>query len=450
MTKMRDDTIYALSSGLPPSGVALIRISGPRCRFVIETICKSDLVPRQATYVSFYDPADGSIMDEGLALWFPSPASFTGEDVLELHCHGGRAVIDIILQALSSLDGLRMAKRGEFTKQAFHNKKMDFVEVEGLADLIASETQMQRRLAQAQTRGAVSQIYDGWRDRLVKARALIEAELDFPDEDDVPGSVSDGVWNEVSALIGEIRCVADQAVIGERIRDGISVVLAGAPNAGKSSLLNALAGRDAAIVSPKAGTTRDVIEVYLDLNGLPIKLFDTAGLRESADEVEAIGVSRATEHIKDADIVLCLEDIGDLDNGNATAWPEGHDSAATIHLGTKSDLVEKDKINSIRDRYDLLVSIKTGDGIDAFIKKLEEIAKNLVCDVDSLIAIRSRHQEAIMACLAYIEESLIEKKPLELRAEDLRLASDALGRVTGRIDVEDMLDVVFREFCIGK
>lgn len=452
MTKMRDDTIYALSSGLLPSGVAIIRISGPRCRFVLETISNIDPIPRQATYSAFYDPSDGSLLDEGLVLWFPGPASFTGEDVVELHCHGGRAVVDGILHCLNKLDGLRMAERGEFTKQAFQNNKMDFVGVEGLADLIASETQIQRQLAQLQTRGDVSLIYDGWRKRLIKARALIEAELDFPDESDVPGSVSDRVWGEVFSLADEMKNAVGQVKIAERIRDGISVVLAGAPNAGKSSLLNALAGRDVAIVSSTAGTTRDVIEVHLDLNGVPVKLCDTAGLRDSHDEVEAIGVSRASERIREADIVLLLEDIsheepedsGKEDNFKASL----SEGAVEIKLGTKSDLISPG--DSIRSRYNLLVSTKTNDGIDVLIDHLANNAKELISDVESLVALRSRHREAIMSALVYIEASLKDNKVVELRAEDLRLASDVIGRVAGRIDVEDMLDVVFREFCIGK
>lgn len=446
MIKMRDDTIYALSSGLLPSGVAIIRISGPQCRFVIEIICKTGLEPRQAHYVSYFDPQDGSIMDDGLALWFPGPSSFTGEDVLELHCHGGMAVVDTILRALSSIDGLRMAERGEFTRQAFQNNKMDFVGVEGLADLIAAETQMQRKLAQLQTRGDVSLIYDGWRSRLIRARALIEAELDFPDEEDVPGSVSDQVWQEVKTLIDEMKAAIQHVEVAERIREGISVVLAGAPNAGKSSLLNALAGRDVAIVSAQAGTTRDIIEVHLDLRGVPVRLWDTAGLRDSNDEVESIGIKRATERIGEADIVLFLEDINETQSDPLN----NEKSHTTIKIGTKSDLANKSHLNSIRERYDLLLSTKTGEGIDRLIENLAIMAKDLVCDVDSLIAIRSRHREAIVGALEYIEASLSDRKVLELRAEDLRLAADVLGRVTGRIDVEDMLDVVFREFCIGK
>ncbi|MEP2942712.1 MAG: tRNA uridine-5-carboxymethylaminomethyl(34) synthesis GTPase MnmE [Hyphomicrobiales bacterium] len=446
MIKMRDDTIYALSSGLLPSGVAIIRISGPQCRFVIETICKSELEPRKARYISFCDPQDGSIMDDGLVLWFPGPSSFTGEDVLELHCHGGRAVVDTILRALSSLVGLRMAERGEFTRQAFQNNKMDFVGVEGLADLIAAETQMQRKLAQLQTRGDVSLIYDGWRSRLIRARALIEAELDFPDEEDVPGSVSDQVWLEVKGLIDEMKAALQHVEVAERIREGISVVLAGAPNAGKSSLLNALAGRDVAIVSSQAGTTRDVIEVHLDLKGVPVRLWDTAGLRDSHDEVESMGIKKATERIDEADIIFFLDDINETESSSLN----NEKSHATIKLGTKSDLASDEELNSIRQRYDILISTKTGAGIDILIETLAGMAKELVCDVDSLIAIRSRHREAIVSALDYIEESLSDKKVLELRAEDLRLGADVLGRVTGRIDVEDMLDVVFREFCIGK
>lgn len=450
MVKLRDDTIYALSSGLLPSGVAIIRISGPQCRFALETICKIDPAPRCAFYTSFYDPLDGAILDDGLVLWFPAPASFTGEDVVELHCHGSRAVVNALLRVLSNLNGLRMAERGEFTKQAFQNNKMDFVGVEGLADLIVSETDMQRRLAQLQTRGDVSQIYDGWRDQLIRARALIEAELDFPEEDDVPGSVSTRVWQEIRILIDQMKTAVEGVEIAERIRDGLSVVLAGAPNAGKSSLLNVLAGRDVAIVSAEAGTTRDILEVHLDLKGTPVKLSDTAGLRDNSNEIEEIGIARAMERIREADIVVFVEDINVNCNRSYFSDLNIINDQSKLYLGTKIDTIEPDQIHSIRERYDILVSSKTEEGIDTLITKLADMAKNLVCDVDSLVAIRSRHREAIMGTLEYLEASLSENKVLELRAEDLRHGADVLGRVTGRIDVEDMLDVVFREFCIGK
>lgn len=455
---MRSDTIYALSSGLPPSGVAVVRLSGPQSRFVVETICGKIPVARKAVLSLFRDPKDGSLIDEGLLLWFPGPVSFTGEDVAEFQCHGGRAVVQALIGVLGKFDGVRMAERGEFTKRAFHNDKMDVIAVEGLADLIAAETEVQRRLAQRQIRGDISAIYDGWRVALIRARALLEAELDFSEEEGVPDSVSVAVSSEVAKLISELSAAIDKVRVAERIRDGVRVVLVGAPNAGKSSLMNVLAGRDVAIVSTEAGTTRDVIEVHLDLAGVPLCLSDTAGLRENAGAVEAIGIERAYDAITRSDIVVFLEEISINCDRTALADLKRHkilpacelEDKALITVGTKWDRVTHDDRHSIRDRYDLMLSSKTGEGIEDLIRQLSVRAADLVKGSESLIAIRARHREAIDSALGYLRACEELGKPLELRAEDLRLAADVIGRITGHIDVEDMLDVVFREFCIGK
>lgn len=450
----RDDTIYALSSGLLPSGVAIIRVSGPKSRFVIETIAKLVPEPRKAVLGAFYDPENDEILDKGLILWFPGPASFTGEDMLELHCHGGRAVVHSLFRVLSGLSGLRMAERGEFTKRAFLNGKMDFVAVEGFSDLIAAETDIQRRLAQAQARGEVGSVYEDWRHRLIKARALIEAELDFPDEEDVPGSVSQRVEQDIGRLIVEMQVAAEGTKIAERVRDGVSVVLAGAPNAGKSSLFNYLAGREAAIVNATAGTTRDIIDVYMELDGVPLRLSDTAGLRRSDDEVERIGISKAEEYIRAADIVLYLEDVanpsGVSHTGGLVCEAEIGTDRKVLKIGTKKDCLGANESQSIRSGYDHLISITTEEGIASLIADLRRHAGEMVKGAESLVAIRSRHREAIQLCLAHLQASLQTDKAIELKAEDLRLAADTIGRVTGRVDVEDLLDVVFREFCIGK
>lgn len=456
------DTIYALGSGLPPSGVAVLRISGPASRFAIEMICRKELTPRTAHHVQFHDPNSGAVIDDGIALFFPAPKSFTGEDVLELHGHGGRATVHALLACLSGLPDFRLAERGEFTRRAFANQKMDLVGVEGLSDLILAETEAQRRLARRQTSGLVSSVFEHWRTTLIRVRALVEAELDFPEEDDVPGSVSDRVWSEISALIIEMEKASAEAKTAERIRDGVQVVLVGRPNAGKSSLLNMLAGRDVAIVSDVAGTTRDIIDVHLDLGGVAVRLSDTAGLRLDPDHVERMGIERAISRAADADIVLSLEaadmpqddqekrmiseSIGLQCGDHGT---RGADERV-ISIGTKADLLDAQELNSIRGRYDFLISVVSGVGIDPLLNALTTRAAAMVGGSESLIVVRARHKEALAEVLEHLRDSLSEARPLEMRAEALRLASDRLARLTGRIDVEDLLDVVFRDFCIGK
>lgn len=301
------DSIVALSSGRLPAGVAVLRISGPQTRFVVETIAGGMVKERAAVLRKFRAP-DGTVLDSGLVVFFPGPASFTGEDVAEFHVHGGRAVVARMLEIISGFDGVRHAEPGEFTRRAFLNGKVDLVETEALADLVNAETEAQRRFAVQNAEGVQSELYLTWRRRLIHARAMIEAEIDFADEDDVPGSVSDTVWSDVRTMIGEI----DRHIAGfhaaEIIRDGFEVVILGAPNAGKSSLFNALARRDAAIVTDEPGTTRDLLEVTLDLGGLRVRLTDTAGLRDAPGKVEAIGIEKARAKADRADLMLLLED----------------------------------------------------------------------------------------------------------------------------------------------
>ena len=297
------DTIVALSSGRLPSGIAIVRISGPQTRFAVETIAGALPEPRRATFSRLRTPL-GETIDSGLLLFFPGPGSFTGEDLAEFQVHGGKAVVAALLQALTSLPGIRHAEAGEFTRRAFLNGKLDLIESEALADLISSETEAQRRLAVSNASGAQSGLYAGWRRRIIHAMAMIEAELDFSDEADIPGSVADQVWADVLALRQEIEDHVKGYHQAEIIRDGYDVVIVGAPNAGKSSLLNALAQRDAAIVSDEPGTTRDLVELSLDLNGVKVRLTDTAGIRDAAGKVEAIGIERALGRAKSADLVL--------------------------------------------------------------------------------------------------------------------------------------------------
>lgn len=435
------DTIFALSSGPPPSGVAIVRLSGPDVRFGFETLIGSIPEPRAATLRSIRS-AGGEIIDRGLVLFFPAPNSFTGEDMAELQVHGGRAVVAALLDALGSLPGFRPAEPGEFTRRAFANNKMDLTQVEGLADLINAETEAQRRQALRQADGALGQLYDSWRERLIRARALIEAELDFPDEDDVPGSVSVQAWDTVRALEEEIvNHVSDRR--GERLRDGAEIVVLGAPNAGKSSLVNAIARRDVAIVTPEPGTTRDLIEVRLDLGGYPVTLVDTAGLREAEGAVEREGIRRAEARAGNADLILWLADVTN---------PVGDPLPGAITVGTKIDLIDSaaERLR-LAARYDHLVSSTTGTGIDALLAALTRRIASELAPAESPLVTRARHRTALLQCVEALRAGLADDgRPLELRAEDLRSAGDALARITGRIDVEDLLDVIFRDFCIGK
>ncbi len=444
---MRCETIFALSTGSLPAGVAVIRVSGPGVRAGLTTLIDSLPEPRKASLRSIRT-RQGDMIDRGLVLYFPAPASFTGEDMAELHLHGGRAVVAAALEALAELNGFRPAEAGEFTRRAFEGGRLDLTQVEGLADLVMAETEAQRRQALRQAGGGLRDLYEGWRERLLRARALLEAELDFPDEDDVPGSVADRAWQDVGAIAGEIGAHLDDAHQGERLREGFEIVVLGAPNAGKSSLINALARRDVAIVSTEPGTTRDLIEVRLDLGGYPVTVVDTAGLREAAGVVEEEGIRRATARAAGADLVLWLHDV-------TAAWAEPPPAGASIPrlaIGTKGDLIDSAKERGrISGLADAIVSVKTGEGLDELIARLERAARSALAPGELPVVTRARQRSALTACRAALMEAVCGTgKGLELRAEDLRAASDALGRVTGRVDVEDLLDVIFSEFCIGK
>ncbi len=332
MTIEFPDTIVALSSGRLPSGIAVIRISGKQTRFAVETIAGKLPEPRMATYATLRTPS-GETIDSGLILFFPGPHSFTGEDCAEFQIHGGKAVVAALLDTLTSIPGVRHAEAGEFTRRAFLNGKLDLVETEALADLISAETEAQRRLAVLNADGAQSQLYADWRRRLIHARAMIEAELDFADESDVPGSVADIVWADMQRLLSEVRAHIGGYHRAEIIRDGFDVVIVGAPNAGKSSLLNALARRDAAIVSDEPGTTRDLVELALDLKGVKVRLTDTAGIRENAGKVETIGIERARHRAEMADLVLLL-----VDPSSQSASAPAVENANVVWISTKADL----------------------------------------------------------------------------------------------------------------
>ncbi|RWD69594.1 tRNA uridine-5-carboxymethylaminomethyl(34) synthesis GTPase MnmE [Mesorhizobium sp.] len=431
------DSIVALSSGRLPAGIAVIRISGPKTRFVVETIAGP--IKDRFTNLRTIRAADGSPIDHGLVLFFPGPGSFTGEDVAEFQVHGSRAVAAKMLETITGFEGVRHAEPGEFTRRAFLNGRLDLVETEALADLINAETEAQRRFALSNAEGAQTELYSSWRRRLIHARAMIEAEIDFADEEDVPGSVSEAVWSDVTAMIGEIERHVEGFKAAEIIRDGFEVVILGAPNAGKSSLFNALARREAAIVTDEPGTTRDLLEVVMDLNGLKVRLVDTAGLRDAAGKVEAIGIERARAKADVADLVLLLEDMA-----NPAPVGEVPAGAPLLRIGTKSDIADVGA-----GAYDLVISSRDGSGLGRLLDEIGSRAAAAVGEAGNVLPSRMRHVELLREAMDFLRAALSGHSQ-ELRAEELRLATERLGRIVGAVDVEDMLDVIFSQFCIGK
>lgn len=439
------DTIFALSSGPGRAGVAVIRLSGPAAGVTLERLTGRALpAARQAVRATLRDPAGGEVLDDGLVLWFPAPGSYTGEDVAELQVHGGVAVVAAVLDALGAVDGLRLAEPGEFTRRAFLAGKIDLTEAEGLIDLIDAETEAQRRQALRQADGALGRLYDGWRTRLVRLLAHFEASIDFVDEP-IPETLEDEVRDGISGIAAELADHIDDDRRGERLREGVHIAILGAPNAGKSSLLNLLSRRDAAIVSSLAGTTRDVVEVRLDLAGYPVTLADTAGLRDSADLIEAEGVRRARARAAQADLKLALFDRGRPPDSATLALIDGD----TIALFNKSDQSDAPLPELAGALGVFAVSVETGAGIDPFLTSLAAAVGARIGSAGAPVITRARHRAALQECRAALARAG-DAPDSELAAEDLRLAVRALGRITGAVDVEDLLDVIFRDFCIGK
>ncbi|AOF89666.1 tRNA modification GTPase TrmE [Sinorhizobium sp. RAC02] len=384
------------------------------------------------------------MLDQGIVLYFPGPNSFTGEDCAEFQIHGGRATVKVVLATLAGLEGLRAAEAGEFSRRAFLNGRMDLVEAEGLADLIVAETEMQRRLAAEQASGGLSALYDSWAKRLTHARAMIEAELDFADEDDVPGSVATSIWRDMHALKQDIVNHLAEAKTGEIVRDGLNVVIAGPPNAGKSSLLNHLARRDVAIVTDVPGTTRDVLSVDLDLSGFAVRLHDTAGLRETDDVVEREGIRRTHLSMSQAHLVLMLSEHSGADR----LLLDEHYEGPVLHVRTKADIMDQPWPN---DGADVMISVKSGEGIAELLGAIGRHLPNLEAGSALALPTRQRHVANLTEARKQIALALeADVEGLDIRAEYLRRAGQALGRVTGRVDVENLLDVIFSEFCIGK
>ncbi len=449
-----DDTIYAVATATGKAGVAMVRVSGPAAGVALLALApgmESLPTPRMAVRADLYAAesnggsgggSDRDRIDDALAVYFQAPSSFTGEDVVEFHIHGGLAVVDALLTSLAAQPGLRPAGPGEFSRRAFENGKMDLTSVEAIADLVDAETAAQRRQALTQMGGALADLYDGWRARLVGSMAYAEASIDFSEED-IPDDLYAQALETLDGLIVDIEGHLADNGIGERIRDGFRIALTGAPNVGKSSLLNALAKRDVAIVSDIAGTTRDVIEVPMDLGGFAATLVDTAGLRDSDDRIEQEGVRRAQAQAAAADIRLRMvapplsdSDIDDTDDG--------------VLVINKIDVGNLDVPEGA-----IGISAKTGAGLDDLVAALTErlgaLSERRASETPPLT--RARHRHALEMCLAALRrarQGAAERSGSELVAEDMRLAAQALGQITGRIDVEDLLDKIFRDFCIGK
>ena len=452
------DTIFALSSGQLPAAIAVVRISGPRARFALETLAPKIPEPRRAALRKLRNPATKDVLDDALVVWFPGPNTETAEDMVELHLHGGRAVVAAVLGVLGKVEGLRPAGPGEFTRRAFENGRLDLTAVEGLADLVSAETEAQRAQAMRQFSGALEQRAESWRQRLIGALALVEARIDFSDEADVPEDLVSPALHAARELAEEIEETLRDERRGERLREGLVVAIAGPPNAGKSSLLNRLAQREAAIVSPYAGTTRDVIEVHLDVEGYPVTLLDTAGIRESDDPVEQEGVRRAQARAEAADVVLWVVDASEA---GAAASNDGRTIASDEKywlVRNKADLLDLEQKllavgaeSSILDSLEFLVSATLGTGVETLIAALADHARRSFSTSEPALVTRERHRIALQQAAEALRRSLAEGAGREdVVAEELRLAARALGRLTGRVDVEDVLDVIFRDFCIGK
>ncbi|MGH6811703.1 MAG: tRNA uridine-5-carboxymethylaminomethyl(34) synthesis GTPase MnmE [Methylocella sp.] len=439
---MDKDTIFAVASGAGRVAITVLRLSGAATRGIVRRIAGKLPKPRMTALAAFRDPATGEAIDKGFAIFFPAPKTYTGEDYAEFHVHGGRAVVAAMVKAIGGIAGTRPAEPGEFTRRALVNGKMDLAEVEGLADLIDAETEWQRRAALRQAEGVLGRQAAIWRAALLEAAALFEAEIDFPEEEGVPGDAGRRVDKILAPVLAGLKVELAAGRAGERLREGATVVIAGPPNAGKSTLLNALARRDVAIVSPFAGTTRDIIEVHLDLGGCPVTLIDTAGLTESFDAVEKIGIFRARDKAKAADLVLWLSEA-------CAPAPPGVQGGEVWPVFTKCDLLPPGYKQSLA--AELCISAESGENIDILLKKMEEFARATVSDGHAGLIARERHRKAFEAAACALERVMDNPDaPAELVAEDLRVAMISLQRLTGVVDVEDILGEIFARFCIGK
>jgi tRNA modification GTPase len=433
---LHPDTIFALSSARGRAGVAVVRVSGSAAGEALRSLTQAKMPRPRAATLRTLAAANGAPIDDALVLWLPGPASFTGEDVAEFHVHGGRAVVDALLGALGQLPGLRPAEAGEFTRRAVENSKFDLTQAEALADLINAETEAQRQQALRQYEGALAELYEGWRAGLIRAAAWAEAAIDFSDEE-IPTDALAQAKAQAADILDEIHAHLNDARRGEILREGFYLTVIGPPNSGKSSLVNALARRDVAIVSDAAGTTRDVLEVHLDLGGYPVIVADTAGLRDTVDAVESEGVRRALARAEQADGVLLLLDAT-APHANIPNLPQ----VPALTVWNKIDVVAGPKPG-------LQLSVRTADGLEQVLAEIRNIVRERVAHGEGAPLTRERHRHSLAAAARALQQALTEDAP-ELIAEELRIALRHIGRITGRVDVEDLLEVVFRDFCIGK
>ncbi|MGI9478091.1 MAG: tRNA uridine-5-carboxymethylaminomethyl(34) synthesis GTPase MnmE [Hyphomicrobiaceae bacterium] len=439
-------TIFALSSAPGRAAIAVIRISGPAAGTALHQLAGRTPPPRQAILATLSHPKTRQALDQALVLYFVGPASETGEDIVELQVHGGRAVVRAVLDALSIIPGCRPAEPGEFAHRAFVNGKLDLTAAEGLADLIDAETEAQRQQAISLAAGHLATLYDGWRNRLIECQALVESAIDFSDEGDVSDGAIQAATQRATALRTTIQAHLDGAERGEIIRDGFRVVIAGPPNAGKSTLLNALARRDAAIVSEEAGTTRDAIEVHLDLAGLPVVVTDTAGIRAAGGAIEREGIRRTYERARSANLIIWLTDMAEPLSPPPELATEG---TPVLTVANKADRLPAGPTPPTDT--DLRISAKTMDGLNALSERLISEAQHRIGDGQDLVPTSVRQAFHLRSAVEHLDKYLNSPaEDIELRAEDLRLAGDSLGRLTGRIDAEDVLDQIFSRFCIGK
>lgn len=454
-----DQTIFALSSGRPPAALAIVRVSGTQSAVVLDALIGRTPPPRVATRVLIRDTG-GEPIDDAIVLWFPAPASATGEDVAEFHIHGGRAVLAALIAALSSFDNVRPAEPGEFTRRAFENGKIDLTEAEGLDDLIHADTERQRRQALRQLNGLLGDRARSWRAQIIEAQALIEAGIDFSDEGDVPDDLVAPAFAKIDALAGEIEAVLATQGRGERLRDGLVVAIAGRPNVGKSTLMNQLARREVAIVSPHAGTTRDVIEVHLDLDGYPVTVIDTAGIRDSDDPVEREGIRRAQARAADADLVLWLSVDDQQDDlvgvgDDAVAWLVRNKvdlaTGAEVENGAENLEANLGRNWTNRPQRTFAISARRGDGLADLVGAVAGFAGEFFGRTESSVITRHRHRELLRESAELLRCSILDPaRGDEVIADDLRAAATCLGRLVGAVDVEDVLGALFSQFCIGK
>lgn len=443
---MSDKTIYALSTVFGKSGIAVIRISGPDALCVIKEITKIDvehIKSRYAYYTPIIDKNSKELLDKTLVIYFKSPHSFTGEDVVEINCHGSKAVLNSVLDCLSSFSELRLAEPGEFSKRAFYNHKMDLTVAEGLADLIDAETKEQQKYALRQMEGNLKNLYSSWRENLVKILSVLEAYIDFPDED-IPQNLYENILNTVFKVKKEIKQHLQGNNVNERLKNGFRIVIAGEANAGKSSLINTLTQRNAVIVSDIAGTTRDAIDINLDIGGYPVIITDTAGIRETDNPIEKQGIDIAIQKIVDADVVLALYD-GNGVFKNEDLLPQ----SKTIYVANKMDKLSEQQIQKIKDKNHLIISAKFNQGIEELITVLLGKIKDNFSSSSNFLITRLRYRQSLEDCLENLTEFSLDKE-IELSAEDIRLACRAIGKITGVVQVDEILDNIFGTFCIGK